>query len=413
MKKNKSLNQWLWKWHFIAGLISLPFIVILAITGGIYLFKADYEAPRQKHIKEVAIKENTISFEAQRQIATANATKKPNAMVIPNALNQATEFTSGRFSHKKSIYINPYSGAVTGKIIPKHTDMYLVRKLHGELLLGKFGTKIVELIASWMIILILTGLYVWWPNKGWNLRGYFIPRTKEGKRTFYRDLHAISGFWFSALFLLILAGGLPWTDVFGSNFKQLQTITNTGFPASWGGHHLKSESKGKMLTLDEIVTKAKTYNLSGTVSINFPKGPKGIYSISNQNPSDLSSQKKIHIDAYSGKEILSNDWKDVGVLMRARMWVMAFHQGEFGLWNWWLMLIIAIGLTMMSLSALISYVLRKRKGSWGTPKVPLQFKVGYGIMTIIGILGLVFPLFGISLLIIISFELLSKKSKTS
>ena len=103
MKKNRSLNQWLWNWHFIAVLISLPFILILAITGGIYLFKADYEAPRHKHIKEVAIQETKISFEAQRQIATANATKKPNAMVIPTATNQATEFTAGRFSHKKSI----------------------------------------------------------------------------------------------------------------------------------------------------------------------------------------------------------------------------------------------------------------------------------------------------------------------
>ena len=36
--KNRQLNQWLWKWHFIAGLISLPFVALLAITGGIYLF---------------------------------------------------------------------------------------------------------------------------------------------------------------------------------------------------------------------------------------------------------------------------------------------------------------------------------------------------------------------------------------
>ena len=299
---------------------------------------------------------------------------------------------------------------MTGKIAHKHTNMYLVRKLHGELLLGKFGTKIVELIASWMVILILTGLYIWWPNRGWSIKGYFIPRIKEGKRTFYRDLHAISGFWFSGLLLLILAGGFPWTDVFGSNFKQLQDATNTGFPTSWSGHHLTSASKdSSMLSLDKIVIKAKAYNLPGIVSVNFPKGSKGIYSISNQNPSDLSSQKKIHIDAYSGKEILSNDWKDVGVLMRARMWVMAFHQGEFGLWNWFLMLIIAIGLTVMSLSALVSYILRKRKGIWGTPKVPIQFKIGYGIMIMIGILGLVFPLLGISILFIIAFELLNKK----
>ena len=39
MKYRYALNSWLWKWHFIAGLISLPFVFLLAVTGGIYLFK--------------------------------------------------------------------------------------------------------------------------------------------------------------------------------------------------------------------------------------------------------------------------------------------------------------------------------------------------------------------------------------
>lgn len=63
MKKNEKLNKWLWKWHVIAGLISLPFILVLSVTGGIYLFKGDYETPRQKHIKEVTVKGTPISLE--------------------------------------------------------------------------------------------------------------------------------------------------------------------------------------------------------------------------------------------------------------------------------------------------------------------------------------------------------------
>ena len=51
--KNNILSQWLWKWHVIAGLISLPFVIVLAITGGIYLFKDDYEASKQELIKKV------------------------------------------------------------------------------------------------------------------------------------------------------------------------------------------------------------------------------------------------------------------------------------------------------------------------------------------------------------------------
>ncbi|WP_062060958.1 PepSY-associated TM helix domain-containing protein [Aquimarina longa] len=411
MKKNEKLNKWLWKWHFIAGLISLPFILVLSITGGIYLFKTDYEKPKQQHIKEVTIQGTPISLQDQWEIASKNTTKKLNSVVLSTTPNQATEFISGRFGGKSSVYINPYTGTVSGKISSRKTDMFKVRKLHGELLLGKFGTTIVELIASWMVVLILTGLYIWWPSRGWKLSGFFIPRIKEGKRTFFRDLHSIIGFWFSGVLLLILAGGFPWTDVFGDNFKQIQKITNTGFPSTWHAYQTTPQPKEKILTLDQIASKAKELNLPGVTTIHFPKGLKGVFSISNNNLSELNTQKKIHVDPYSGKELLSHNWSDIGILMRGRMWVMAFHQGQFGAWSWWLMLLTAVALTIMCISGLISYIIRKRKGAWGIPNVPKSFKTGYGIIIIIAILGIIFPLFGMSILPIFCIEYLRKKKR--
>ena len=87
--------------------------------------------------------------------------------------------------------------------------------------------------------------------------------------------------------------------------------------------------------------------------------------------------------------------------MRGRMWLMAFHQGEFGLWNWILMLGTGIILFLMSLSAIFSYTLRKSKNNWGVPAVPESFKIDYFILVIIVLLGIVFPLFGMSAILII------------
>lgn len=409
MRKNEKLNKWLWKWHFIAGLISLPFILIISITGVIYLFERDYEAPRQKSIREVVVSGAPLSFQEQWKIAKENAIKKPNALIIPEMETRASEFVSGKFGHKTSVFIDPYKKVVSGSVIPKNSLMYKVRKLHGELLLGKFGTKIVELIASWMVVLIITGLFIWWPGRGWKVKGFFIPRTKVDKRTFFRDMHAITGFWISILLLTVLAGGLPWTDVFGESFKWFQKVTNTGYPATWNARGLESGEGHKSLPLDDMITIAQALELPGEVSVEFPKGKKGVYSISNSTP-DLDAQKKYHFDQYTGKQILKHDWEDVGVLMRARMWVMAFHQGQFGRWNWILMLLIGIALATMSVSALVSYLKRKQKGNWGVPSVPDQFKVGYGIIIILVILSIVFPLFGVSLLCILFVEYLRKRN---
>ncbi|MEQ6118329.1 PepSY domain-containing protein [Reichenbachiella sp. MALMAid0571] len=404
MKKNIKLNNWLWKWHFIAGLVSLPFVLILSITGGIYLFKQQYEEPVYKSIKEVVIEKESISFQEQWEIVNKNAKIKPNSMVLPVHKNEATKFISGMFGGATSLYVNPYKGEVSGQIIPQTSFMYKVRKLHGELLLGTYGTKLVELVASWMIVLIITGLYVWWPIKGWSLKGFFIVRRKEGKRTLFRDLHAVTSFWISVFLLVILAGGLPWTDVFGANFKWFQQVTNTGYPTTWQGNTLHSIKNDKALTLDEMINVARSLNLEGEVTIYFPKNQEDVFSVSNST-TNLQSQKKYHFDQYSGDQILRHDWQDVGVLMRARMWLMSFHQGEFGLWNWILMIFMAGTLILASVSALVSYLMRKQKGFWGVPDVPGTFRTGIAVHIIIIALGIIFPLFGLSVLLIVAYEI--------
>ncbi len=40
-----ALYRAVWRWHFLAGLFALPFLLNMAITGGLYLF-----APEISHI---------------------------------------------------------------------------------------------------------------------------------------------------------------------------------------------------------------------------------------------------------------------------------------------------------------------------------------------------------------------------
>lgn len=285
--------------------------------------------------------------------------------------------------------------------------MYSVRKLHGELLGGKIGTKFVELIASWLVVLILTGLYIWFPLKK-GIKGVFTVRFTKGKRIFFRDLHAVTGFWIAILLLLTLAGGFPWTDVFGNNFKWVQKVTHTGYPTTWSGRGLTSEITKNPLSLDEMVAVANTQNLQGQITIGLPKNKKSTFSVSNKT-FPLSEQKMLHFDQYSGALLKAHNWSDVGFLMRGRMWLMAFHQGEFGGWNWWLMFFTAVALTIMTVSALFSYMYRKQQGNWGIPKVSKKFSVDKGIIAILILLGIIFPLFGVSLVLIIFVDFLTPK----
>jgi uncharacterized iron-regulated membrane protein len=44
----------------------------------------------------------------------------------------------------------------------------------------------------------------------------------HGSRMFWRDLHAVTGFWVSGLAMVLLLTGLPWADVWGSAFKAVR-----------------------------------------------------------------------------------------------------------------------------------------------------------------------------------------------
>lgn len=398
-KISKNIYPWIWKWHFIGGIISAPVVAILAITGLIYLFKDSYEAPKKQALTRIEQKsENKMSFQQQWELAKTEWEKAPTGVALPRSEDECTEFISGRFSHKSNLYIDPYARRVTWMVNINETDMHKIRKLHGELLLGSYGTKVVELVASWMVVLIITGLFLFWPRgRGW--QSFFTIRTTQGKRILYRDMHALSGFWFSLLLLIVLAGGLPWTDVWGDGFKWVQQKTDTGFPLTWDSSTLKSNPVGEAMTLDEVISKAYELKLEGKTIIDLPQSPTGVYSIYNET-NMLNAMAKIHLDQYSGEALVSHTWADVGILMKARLWAMAFHQGEFGLWNWYLMIFVALGLLVLSLSAIFSYFLRKQPKTFGVPKVPDNLSPSIVLVTIIVILGIALPLFGLSVAIL-------------
>lgn len=407
MKTN--ITNWVWKWHLIGGLVTFPIIVILGITGAIYLFKDLYEAPRDQSFREVSVGPGPrLSYEAQWAKARAHWDKSMTSMVVPAEAHQATAFAAGKFSHKSEVFINPYDGSVTGEIILHDTDMYKIRKLHGELLTGRVGTKFVELTGCWLVVLLLSGIYLFIPRTRAAWRQLFRIHTKGARYLFFRDLHRVVGFVFSIVLLMILAGGLPWTDVWGDYFRWVQKQTGTGYPPTWYGNALQSHGQGNAIPLDQVVAYAEAQHLPGEVTITFPTSATGCFSIHNTYYPDLAQQVAIHLDQYTGEPLARARWADVGILMRGRMWFMAFHQGQFGFWNWLLVLVTALVLVVFSTAGVVAYFMRKQRGTWSIPKKQ-TYETSFSTIVIVGLLCALLPLFGVSVLMILAIELFQRK----
>lgn len=217
-----ALYRTIWRWHFYAGLFVIPFVLILSVTGAIYLFKPQVERWEERDFQNLPMKD-AVSPGAQVDAALAAF---PGATVqsyrIPERSGDAAliHVALADGQSMRDVFVSP-RGQVVGSLDPTGRIQAIAHDIHGQLLLGSRGSWLVELAASWAIVMILTGLYLWWP-RGRGLAGLVWPRIARGSRVFWRDLHAVTGFWVAGLAMILLVTGLPWAGVWGNAFKAVR-----------------------------------------------------------------------------------------------------------------------------------------------------------------------------------------------
>ena len=206
-----------WRWHFYAGLLCLPFVLWLSLTGGLYLFRPQVEAlidrPYARVVDPAAPRRTPAAIAAAAVAAVPGATL--HRFQLPETPTQAVQVIVGRGAGETRVYVHPASLAILKTVGEQDRLMRVVLHLHGELLAGDTGSYVVELAASWAIVMIGTGLFLWWP-RGQGPAGVVWPRFHARGRRFWRDLHGVTGFWVSGMALVLLISGLPWAKSWGS-----------------------------------------------------------------------------------------------------------------------------------------------------------------------------------------------------
>jgi uncharacterized iron-regulated membrane protein len=88
------------------------------------------------------------------------------------------------------VTINPYIGELLGEIDRDDSIYNLANDIHGTLLIGDIDDHLIEIVASLIVTLIVSGLHLWCPTDNTSKARLFKLRLSSGKRIFWRDLHA-------------------------------------------------------------------------------------------------------------------------------------------------------------------------------------------------------------------------------
>jgi uncharacterized iron-regulated membrane protein len=93
-----------------------------------------------------------------------------------------------------------------------HSFFDIVIELHVNLMMGEIGGYIVDFATLFFVILLITGMVLWWPKNKAAAKQRFWFKWKEGlqwKRKNY-DLHNILGFYSSFVIIFVAITGLAW-----------------------------------------------------------------------------------------------------------------------------------------------------------------------------------------------------------
>lgn len=148
-----------WRWHSYAGLIVMPVVLVMAITGAIYLLQPQIENLAYKDLLylEENIQKNPdhdAIIEAAKKHFDA---KRINSYQPPASLNQSAQVVlTSQDGTKITAFIHPETLVPLGSIDESWRLMNIARSLHKNLMLGDIGRIITELAACWLIVMILT-----------------------------------------------------------------------------------------------------------------------------------------------------------------------------------------------------------------------------------------------------------------
>jgi uncharacterized iron-regulated membrane protein len=428
--KSKSIYSTMWRWHFYAGLFFTPFILILATSGAIYLFKPQIENLMYKDYYEVKVIGERIP--ASEQIQKVLEGHPGSAVSKYRPGEEPTRSSEVHILHNNetvTVFINPYNGEIIGELPNRYRIFDRVEEFHGELMLGTLGDRLVELAACWTLVLIVTGLYLWLPKSKTKIFGLLIPRFKGGKNVLVRDLHVVTGFWISAGLAFLIITGLLWSGFWGTNVQNLATNSGVGYPpsiwvgsappstiktkeiadVSWAAQNLpvpSSQIQGYIpVSIDDVAGIANDIKVHPTYTVIFPTTIEGVYTLS-AFPPKARDEATIHIDQYTGAVLADyryNNYEPIGKLMA---WGITVHKGlEYGLMNQMLLLLLCIGVIGVVISGVVLWWKRKPSDHIGAPKAPTgKTEVGFIILMII--MGLSFPLVGLSIAVILLIDFL-------
>ena len=433
-----------WRWHFYASVLVVPFLLMLAVTGLIYLLRFQIEPVMHADLMKV---EQPSGSAAQAQPAgqvlpyayqlSVVQKRYPaiqiSSMAEPRDAGRSTVFSGVRpDGSPRDVFVNPYTGKVLGTLNPDHTLSGLAIGLHGDLLIGPWGDYTIELAACWAVVMAITGYLLYFQGRRARMRRL----ARQAKGSVLRNRHSWIGAIAGVGILGLVVTGLPWTGFWGKHVQDWTAghgtslwgldpgaISNpastldeslphshaTDIPWGLGKNDVPSStepaagSEVSVANLDTAVLVGERNGLHHPMTVTLPDGETGVYSAIGYAFHHPDQERTVHIDRFGGRVVSAYGYADYPRLAKAVTQGIALHEGRrFGVLNFWVTLFFALGIIALCVTGPMMWWRRRPSGGGlSAPRGKLAIRQSWWVAPLLIALGLFLPLFGASLLLVL------------
>lgn len=211
-KKYKNGKYWAAKLHLWLGLTSGLIVFIVAVTGCIFVFHDEIRDLTQDWRR---IEPSGQDFVPPSLLQKQVRERYPGAdvsMVVYQDRQRPAHISTSIGGTLHNIYFDPYSGEITHIQNTKRDFFLVVEDLHMHLLLPEeIGKQVVGMATLIFILMLFTGIILWWPRKRKDFRKHLSIKWKARWRRINYDWHRTTGLYVTLLALLIALTGLSFS----------------------------------------------------------------------------------------------------------------------------------------------------------------------------------------------------------
>lgn len=328
------------KLHFYLALIATVPIFVLCVTGSILVYKEAIDIYFTEPYTVVEKKDTKISIaEMEARLKAELPGTEFAGVVFPEEEGRSYFFWFKKAPFWTVAYIDPYTGTFKGvrawedwtlkNIIWWATDVHMMFKW------GKVGSYIVAACSMILLFSVISGLVLWWPRRSqFDSSKFTLRKGNRWKQTAW-NLHAVIGFYFSILLIVITLTGV--TITFHEQFSGIVHWLTKEKKMDHPDPVVADPSKG-FLPIEDIVaigSKAleEKYGIAPKPqSIFLPTTENVVVEIGLQGKSDFADADHHHvfINAQSGEvvgfEVAANRTGAENFVS----WMAAIHYGTWG-----------------------------------------------------------------------------------